>query len=616
MHAAAEANVAQRCTAAAARWAAMGAGSMPATDIRIDYRADLHPQGYVLEWRGDGCLRIGFSAAAGLHYALITIEQLIKRRGLEWEHFRIDDEPDFPVRGLMLDIGRNKIPKMETLYALIDRLSELKINHLQLYMEGFCFDYATYSSSFPEETPMGAAEFRELDFYAKSRFIDLVPNQNCLGHMSPWLAKAEFSELAEHPGGLPTPVGFTLPATTLNPTDDRSISLAKDMFDELLPNFSSAFANINMDEPFGLGTGRSKARADEIGVGKLYLEYAEKMFDIVRSHGKKILMWGDVLAKHPEVVSMLPDDVTVLDWNYDSHVSFEDRCSMLQENGVPFYVCPGTSSWSAISGRTDNMLQNISDAARNGKRYGASGLVVTDWGDSGHWPVMAVSYPGYVFAAGASWQVDANLDDGSESSLERYLTDCVFRDRSGRIGKLLLELGRYYHLERSTVENATYANFILNRGHLDRDKFEAEAQFIMKLLVEIGGSGRPFALDYQYDAMQEWLRQRKEELSLVQLDVPDAEVIMDELANTIRLVELGAGHHRYMYRIDLPDAEAEIAWLEHLKQQLEAAIAEFHRLWRIRNREGGLAASAKALYDLLGKYEERLRELKDKIANS
>ncbi|OCT13534.1 hypothetical protein A8709_18225 [Paenibacillus pectinilyticus] len=50
-----------------------------------------------------------------------------------------------------------------------------------------------------------------------------------------------------------------------------------------------------------MGTGQSKSHADEIGVGGIYIEYAEKMFDMVRGHGKKILMWGDVLVKHPEL---------------------------------------------------------------------------------------------------------------------------------------------------------------------------------------------------------------------------------------------------------------------------------------------------------------------------
>jgi hypothetical protein len=596
--------VKERLDAAASH--ASGITAMPATLVRLSFASELHPQGYVIEWDGE-TLSVSYSEAAGLHYAIVTLEQLLARQGLEWEHFRIEDEPDFPVRGVMLDIGRNKIPQMETILTLIDRLSEVKINHLQLYMEGFCFDYTAYKDSFPEATPISAAEFRELDAYAKARFIDLVPNQNGLGHMGPWLAKPEFAGLAEHPGGQPTPVSITLPPMTLNPTDGRSIELVKTMLDELLPNFTSDYVNINMDEPFGLGTGQSKERADEVGLGKLYFDYAAKVFDIVQSHGKRTLMWGDIVTKHEEIIPLLPNNVTVLDWNYESHISFEAHCKQLRESGVSFYVCPGTSSWSAITGRTDNMLANIADAAKNGKAYGAGGLVVTDWGDSGHWQPMAMSYPGFVYAAGAGWQVEANVEKIDQ--MEQYVTQSLLRDNGGGIGKLLLELGRYYHLENSTLENMTYTSYLLNRGLSTREKLETETALLVKLLVEIGGSGTPFKLDYSYDEMQEWLKQREEELSRVSLNLPDAEIVVRELANAIRLIDHGAGLHRYIFRIELPDAEAEILWLKKLKAELTMIIEQFNKLWLSRNRQGGMEASNKNLYKLLRQYEERLCEL-------
>lgn len=576
------------------------------TKLRLVYEKERHPQGYGLIWDG-AALTVGCSEAAGLHYAAVTLEQLIVRNGLVWEHFRIEDEPDFPVRGMLLDIGRGKIPKKETVLALIDRMSELKLNHLQLYMEGFCFDYPSYRESFPEATPFSAEEFRELDAYAKERFIDFVPNQNCLGHMWPWLAKPVFADLAEHPGGQPTPLSFKLPPTTLNPTDDRSIQLVKTMFDELLPSFSSSYVNVNMDEPFGLGTGQSKPRADEIGVSRLYLEYAEKVIEIIRGHGKQTLMWGDIVTKHEEVLPLLPKDVIVLDWNYEDHTSFEAHCKLLSESGRTFYVCPGTSTWSAITGRTDNMLANISDAALHGKAYGAKGLIVTDWGDTGHWQPLCASFPAYAWAAGLSWQLEQNSDNRAD--MERYVSECMLRDSTGGAGKLLLELGRYYHLENSTLENTTYTSYLLHRGLSSKEKLEEDSQWMVKLLVQIGGRGIPFALDYRYEEMQEWLSERESELSRISLNTPDGELVIQELSNAIRLIKHGAGLHRYIFRIGLPDAESELQWLNRLHADLTETIEAFNRLWLARNRPGGLEASNRDLYKLLGQYEERIREL-------
>ncbi|QAY65794.1 beta-N-acetylhexosaminidase [Paenibacillus protaetiae] len=578
----------------------------PVLPAVIEYREVLHPQGYVLEWNADG-LRLAASTVQGLHYALITVQQMMDGQQGQWAHCVIEDEPAFPVRGVMLDIGRNKIPKMETLFAFIDRLSALKINHLQLYMEGYSFEYPQYAALFPEATPLTAAEYRELDAYAASRFIDLVPSQNCLGHMWPWLSKPEFRELAEHPDGMPTPFPFKMPPTTLNPVDARSSALAEELFGELLPNFSSGYVNLNMDEPFGLGTGASKPRADEIGVGGLYMEYAEQMFAIARRHGKKPLMWGDVLTHHPELVKQLPADVTVLHWNYDAPIPYEPHCKMLHEHAVRYYVCPGTSSWSSLSGRTDNMLANIADAAKNGKAYGAAGLVVADWGDAGHWQVPSVSYPGYAYAAAVSWQTEANLE--RMEPLEHHVSHRMLQDRSGKGGGLLLKLGRYYHLERCTIENNTYTSFLLNHGLSSLEQLEQDTAMLPRIAKLLGGVGTPFQLDYRYEELASWVRACQEEVLGLDLAGADADTVTDELLNTLRLIHHGARLHRYIHMQHSIDPQAEMLELGELQSELQTIGKEFERLWLARNREGGLASSTAAFRKLLQQYEERQREL-------
>ncbi|MEC0239911.1 hypothetical protein P4H66_08615 [Paenibacillus dokdonensis] len=109
--------------------------------------------------------------------------------------------------------------------------------------------------------------------------------------------------------------------------------------------------------------------------------------------------------------------------------------------------------------------------------------------------------------------------------------------------------------------------------------------------------------------MLEWHKLRKEQLASLELQTPDADTVIDELTNTLRLIEQGIGIYRYIHRMDMPDLEAERRCLKQLKAQLETAVAEFNRLWRIRNREGGLVASHKAMHKLLVQYEEHLAAL-------
>ncbi|WMT43242.1 family 20 glycosylhydrolase [Paenibacillus sp. D2_2] len=166
------------------------------------------------------------------------------------------------------------------------------MNHLQLYMEGYCFEYERYKSFFPYETPLTAAEVQALDRYATERFIDLIPNQNLLGHMTQWLEREPFSELAECPEGYELVPGVKFPASTLNVKDPKSLELVENLLNELLPNFSSPFVNINFDEPFELGKGKSKEADKDSSTADLYLAFLKKVVQIVRKHGKRPLLWG------------------------------------------------------------------------------------------------------------------------------------------------------------------------------------------------------------------------------------------------------------------------------------------------------------------------------------
>src|SRR5205085_841863 len=99
---------------------------------------------------------------------------------------RINDSPDFAVRGIMLDISRDKVPTMPTLFALVDLFAELKINQLQLYTE-HTFAYANHPDVWRDASPMTPDEIKTLDAYCRTKFIELVPNQNSFGHMERWL---------------------------------------------------------------------------------------------------------------------------------------------------------------------------------------------------------------------------------------------------------------------------------------------------------------------------------------------------------------------------------------------------------------------------------------------
>ena len=68
--------------------------------------------------------------------------------------------------------------------------------------------------------------------------------------------------------------------------------------------------------------------------------------------------WGDIVLQHPDLIPEIPKDVIALAWGYEANHPFELECARFAEAGIPFYVCPGTSSWCSLGGRTANALGN------------------------------------------------------------------------------------------------------------------------------------------------------------------------------------------------------------------------------------------------------------------
>jgi hypothetical protein len=373
-----------------------------------------HPQGYQLTVAPDEII-IAARRGPGVFYAKQTLKQLNRQYPDALPCLEIEDWPDFPTRGVMLDISRDKVPTLATLLALVDLLAEWKINQLQPYTE-HTFAYSKHRTVWEHASPMTADEIRQLDQYCRERFIDLLPNQNSLGHLERWLKHPQYAHLAEAIDGAQTPWGFWRKGPfSLCPTDPKSLEFVEGLYQELLPNFTSSFFNVGCDETYDIGQGRSKAECDRLGVHRVYLNFLRQIHELVQSHNKQMMFWGDVILHQPDLIAELPKDIIALEWGYEANHPFDKEGEAFAKAGIPYYVCPGTSSWNSIAGRAQNALDNLRSAAESGLRHGAIGYLITDWGDNGHLQYQPISYLGFAAGAALSWCLDSNRDLATET---------------------------------------------------------------------------------------------------------------------------------------------------------------------------------------------------------
>ena len=133
---------------------------------------------------------------AGKRHAATTLAQLKVQYGDKLPCMVINDAPVFAVRGVMLDISRDRVPTMAHLFEIVELLASWKINHLQLYTE-HTFAYVGHDEVWRDASPMTAEEIRQLDKYCRARGIELTANQNCFGHLSNWFKHSKYASLGE-----------------------------------------------------------------------------------------------------------------------------------------------------------------------------------------------------------------------------------------------------------------------------------------------------------------------------------------------------------------------------------------------------------------------------------
>lgn len=370
----------------------------------------------------------------GFLYGAATLVQLCKISRGEIGCVDIADEPSYSNRGYLLDVSRGRVPTMDSLKALVDRLALYKINQLQLYMEN-CLRLDGFEEIWSQTDPFTPEEILELDYYCNIRGVELVPCIATFGHLYDLLRSESFGkyrEMATGPGET-----FTwynrMRHHIINVSDPESFTLIKGILDQYMPLFRSDKVNICCDETFDLGKGKSASMAQKMDYGEMYLFYVNQLVEYLQSKGKEVMIWGDIVKNHPQHLDKLNAQVTCLNWYYN-YGAKEEIVKIFFNKGLKQYVCPSVSGYSRLVNAYDMSFTNIREMAKLGNQYHAEGFLNTDWGDCGHINMPALAIPGIIYGAAQGWNVE---DDRSFTSIDQAISLVEYGDRGESLMWLL-----------------------------------------------------------------------------------------------------------------------------------------------------------------------------------
>ena len=353
--------------------------------------------------------------AAGAFYGIQTLRQLFTYNQIPCLY--IEDQPDFSYRGFYHDITRGRVPTVQTVKHLIDQMAYYKMNSLQLYVE-HTFAFAQLKDTAQKTGYLTAEEIKEIDDYCYENFIEFIPSIATFGHLYELLQRPEYKEFCMLEEYQPEYHKWVerMRHHTIDPLNPQSFSLIQSMIDQYLPLFRSRKFNICGDETFDLSEGRHKGK----DAGKLYVDFVQRIVRYLQEKGKTVMMWADILLKHPESIHELPEGIQYLNWWYGTNIN-EAAMEVFEKAGKTQIVCPGTQSWATFCPDITNAEINICRMAEKGYIHGAIGILNTNWGDYGHPCTLQMCMYPMVLGAAKSWSANTALDGSWIESVNHLL---------------------------------------------------------------------------------------------------------------------------------------------------------------------------------------------------
>jgi len=393
---------------------------------------EMKPEGYFLDVDAKGIVIIAESEK-GKFYGVMTLLQMLQKEGrsISIPAVAIHDFPAQKIRGITDDISRGQISTVDNFKKIIRFCARYKMNVYSPYIEDV-FLFKNHRALGEERGALTAAEWKELDAYAKKYFVEMIPIFETLGHWENILIRPDYMKYGEFPG-----------AHTVNVSDEKAYALLDEMIGEIASAFSSPYFNIAADESWDVGLGANKERVAKSDLATVHAEHYKRVFAIVKKYGKKPMMYGDIILEHPDILKKIPSDVVMVDWHYGASFDYPSP-EIFRSAGFPYVVSPAVWNFTGPFPNYINTMMNIYYLNLDGYHNGSLGILCSNWNDFGGEALRELNYYGFAWTAECAW----NPLNADNLHFDRKFFDGYFdaaQDNMRAVYLLLSSLANQYH---------------------------------------------------------------------------------------------------------------------------------------------------------------------------
>lgn len=341
----------------------------------------------------------------------------------------------FTFRGAQLDLAR-QMESLDFIREFIDCLAAHHYNYLLLYLED---RIRTASYPYPAEHESYTPEqMRDIVAYAQSRGIEVIPCVSIYGHVERFLRHAPMQALAELHDGRNGRF-WNNAKNEFCPSNPQVYAFLQAYLDEIVPIFPCNYFHVGMDEVHNIGYcdrcreyGKSTA-----GEAELFKTILLRGYEMLKRHGRRLMMWDDMFDHYGSVLADLPRDILMVVWQYQDDVRFSrghfgelaggDCRRRYEELGFEYII--GPADWTLANNRS------FTDYVSGSRCLGG---LVTSWEKSHSFlyqslPVFA--YAGELWSGrdeASAWQAAVEGCFGCGDPDFCRLLRCIYENKTSR----------------------------------------------------------------------------------------------------------------------------------------------------------------------------------------
>ena len=302
------------------------------------------------------------------------------------QDFEVIETKKFETCGIMIDVSRNAVLRVETVKDILRRIALMGMNLAMLYTED------TYEiEEYPYFGYMRGAytkdEIKEIDAYALIFGIELVPCIQTLSHLATTL-RWKYAD------------GMRDTHMILLIDEPKTYEFIEHMIKTVSECFSSDKIHIGMDEAEGVGLGEYLRKHGYQDRYEILIRHLNRVNTIVKKYGLKPMMWSDMFFKlasktgkyrdtecviPKDILEKIPDNMGMVYWDYYSEDT--DVYNLMFERhrqlGNNILFAGGVWTWRGMGVNYKKTFNTTEPALKSCRKQGVKHVLATMWGDGG-----------------------------------------------------------------------------------------------------------------------------------------------------------------------------------------------------------------------------------------